>query len=381
MMKVGMLGCGVVGSGVKKILDEGKTEAGSDLQLTRILVKEISEGMDARFTECADDVLDDPDIDVVVECMGGIEPAGSFVEKALAGGKSVVTSNKKMLAEKAARLYALASEHHVCLLDEAACGGGIPWMANLKRIARIEPVSSFQGIFNGTTNYILSRMEKGGADFQDVLKEAQKLGYAERDPSDDIDGVDAANKVVLSCMQAFGVYMPVSAVETFGIRHIQACDFAWAKSHGLTIRLLGTGENHNHTVSAWVMPAFVKADSLYASISANDNVLVSHSETLGTSAFAAPGAGSLPTAHAVVQDLLDLYEGSGARAAVMPAAVMDQSSVKGRYYVRTVNPAVFDDVKQEDAGDALITREISLMDLCARVQKAADEKLFAGVML
>ena len=160
MMKVGMLGWGVVGSGVKKILDEGKTEAGSDLQLTRILVKEISEGMDARFTECADDVLDDPDIDVVVECMGGIEPAGSFVEKALAGGKSVVTSNKKMLAEKAARLYALASEHHVCLLDEAACGGGIPWMANLKRIARIEPVSSFQGIFNGTTNYILSRMEK-----------------------------------------------------------------------------------------------------------------------------------------------------------------------------------------------------------------------------
>ena len=202
-MKIGLLGHGVVGKGVSRICD-----ASEILQIKRILVKDDWELTDPRCTQNVQEILDDPEIDVVVECMGGIEPARSFLMKALQNGKHIVTSNKKMLANCSKELFAEAKKNNVSIHYEATCGGGIPWMASLERILRIDPIDSFRGIFNGTTNYILSRMDEESLEFEPLLKEAQKLGYAEQNPSDDIDGMDVRYKVALSCMKAFKV-MPV----------------------------------------------------------------------------------------------------------------------------------------------------------------------------
>ena len=196
-MKIGLLGHGVVGGGVRKIIDEGATWEVRELEVVRILVKDEVEMTDPRTTMDPDDILNDPQIEVVAECMGGLEPAHTLAKKALQKGKHVVTSNKKMLATYCEDLFETARQNGVTVHYEASCGGGIPWMASLDRTRRVDDIDSFRGIFNGTTNYILSRMYSEGTDFAQMLKEAQKLGYAERDPSDDIDGHDVKYKVVL----------------------------------------------------------------------------------------------------------------------------------------------------------------------------------------
>ena len=240
-MKIGLLGHGVVGSGVTKITDSCRNRKVRRLEVARILVKDEWEMTDPRCTRNIDDILNDPEIEIVAECMGGIEPAHTFVARALESGKHVVTSNKKMFAEKAEELLALAKENGVSIRYEAACGGGIPWMANLERTGRLEQVTGFCGIFNGTTNYIISRMEDTGTSFEDNLAEAQSLGYAERDPSDDIDGHDVCYKTILSALKAFHMYAKPSEVAVSGLRTISQEDFAWAKKNHRAIRLFGNG--------------------------------------------------------------------------------------------------------------------------------------------
>lgn len=354
-MKIGLLGHGVVGSGVRRIIDEGKTQCLSALEIKKILVRNEKDITDAnRMTTDINEILNDPEIDIVVECIGGVEPARTYALEAMKKGKSFVTSNKKMLATCFQELMEIAKENHVSIGYEASCGGGIPWMANLDRTKRIDMITSFRGIFNGTTNFILSKMYQDESEFEEMLKEAQRLGYAEADPSDDIDGFDVRYKVALSCAKAFGKKVDVEAIPVFGIRNIRKCDFMYAKNHGYGIKLVGSADI---TGKAIVIPMFLKQGDVLSSIPLNYNAIESVSDTLGSAMYIGQGAGSLPTAHAVVQDILDAEKKSEENA--YSEYIVDNTGVEGVYYIRTKNRALYDGLIEEEAKDGFLTKRVS----------------------
>lgn len=380
-MKVGLLGHGVVGSGVRKIIDDSNTKETKDLEVVKILVKDKSEVKESRMTLNPDDVLNDPEIEVVVECMGGIEPARSFALQAMQHGKHFVTSNKKMLAASFKDLYECASQNGVTLHYEASCGGGIPWMANLERTKRVDAITSFRGIFNGTTNYILSRMVNEGKDFDELLKEAQSLGYAEKDPTDDIDGFDVRYKVALSCLKAFDLIVEPSSISMYGIRHITKEDVEYCLKNGYVVKMIGKGVKHGGSVEASVMPMFVKNDDVFASIPLNFNAIESDSETLGKAVYIGQGAGSLPTAHAVVQDVIDILNEEKINSENMVDGNVDNNDTLGVYYIRTVNKDVFLDVVDKVGDNVIVTKHISLTQLNQLIEKANDETLFVAEVM
>lgn len=380
-MKVGLLGHGVVGSGVRKIIDDSKTKETKDLEVVKILVKNDSEVSEERMTINPDEVLNDPEIDVVVECMGGIEPARTYALQAMEHGKYFVTSNKKMLASSFKDLYACASKNGVTLHYEASCGGGIPWMANLERTKRIDSITSFRGIFNGTTNYILSRMVNEGKDFDELLKEAQSLGYAEKDPTDDIDGFDVRYKVALSCLKAFDKIVEPSSVSMHGIRHITKEDVDYCLKNDCVVKLIGKGVFNGTSVEASVMPMFVKKDDVFASIPLNFNAIESDSETLGKAVYIGQGAGSLPTAHAVVQDVIDVLNEEKINSDNISESVVDNSKALASYYVRTTNKDAFLDVVDRVGDNVIVTKKISLVELDKLIEKANDENLFVAEVM
>ena len=378
-MKIGLLGHGVVGSGVRKIIDAGETWEVRELEVARILVKDQSEVCDPRMTLSADDILDDPDIDVVCECMGGLEPAHRFVKKALENGKHVVTSNKKMLAAFCAELFETARDHHVTIHYEASCGGGIPWMASLDRTRRVDDIVSFRGIFNGTTNYILDRMKAEGKDFGEMLSLAQKLGYAERDPSDDIDGGDVRSKVALSCAKAFDSIVNVEDIPAFGIRHISALDLLLAASMNKTVKLIGSATYRDDCIQACVIPTFMANEEIFSNIPINFNAIESSSKTLGNAMFVGQGAGSLPTAHAVVQNIIDIWKDQDSEINEKHTKKIDNSERYGIFYIRTNRKQAFAELAEREFGDSiLITKSISVAELTAAVKNADDAGLFVA---
>lgn len=325
-MQVGLLGHGVVGSGVRRIVDGMNADKTACLCIKKILVKDESEMVEERMTQNVEDIILDPEIQLVVECMGGKEPARTFVARALENGKHVVTSNKKMLASFGNELFELAKKNGVKLLYEASVGGGIPWMAELRRIRRIDEIESFEGIFNGTTNYILSRMNAEGCGFDEMLAQAQLLGYAERDPSDDIDGYDVAYKTALSCLAAFDSFVNPEDIPVYGIRNITEKDMEYAGKHGCSIKLLGRGRQNDGILQCSVMPCFVPQGGTFAAVPLNYNAICSVSETLGKAVFTGQGAGSLPTAHAVVQDMIDIATGADIADHVITPCCVDESA-------------------------------------------------------
>ena len=376
-MKIGLLGHGVVGSGVRQIIDEGATWEVRELEVTRILVKDESEMVDPRCTMNADDIINDPEIEIVAECMGGLEPAHTYAKKALQKGKYVVTSNKKMLATYCQDLFETAVANNVTVHYEASCGGGIPWMAALDRIRRVDDIDSFRGIFNGTTNYILERMKKEGTDFDEMLKEAQKLGYAERDPSDDIDGFDVKYKVALSCVKAFDTIQNIDDITTFGIRNIKKADLEYCKANSLTCKLIGTGVYNGDFISACVIPMFLKADDVFSNIPLNYNAIESNSKTLGAATFVGQGAGSLPTAHAVVQNLVDIWKNQDPEINEKHMKLIDNQLHRAVFYIRTRKQTAFNDIiDRRVSSDAFLTRKISLIEAVSAVRTAQDDSLF-----
>ncbi len=376
-MKIGLLGHGVVGSGVTEIIDQGTAAEVRNLEIARILVRTQHEVTEARITTEASEILEDPEIDVIAECMGGLEPAHTYVRTALEHGKSVVSSNKKMLAAYYGELMEIAAKNHVMLRMEAAVGGGIPWMENLMRIRRIEPIESFRGIFNGTTNYILSVMKEEQKEFGEMLKEAQAAGYAERDPGDDIDGADVRSKVMLTCAQAFDALVDPSEIVTYGIRNIRREDLLQAEKINRTIKLIGQAEDRGDSVMAMVMPVMVKDSDYLSRIPSNLNGIESLSRTLGKAGFTGQGAGSLPTAHAMVQDLIDVSEGNREGLRSFRKKPLDLSEKEGIYYIRTAVPEVFGEVVSEklDSG-CLLTEKVAWRDLEALLKRAEDPDLF-----
>lgn len=373
-INVGLLGHGVVGSGVTDIIDglEG-------VSVKAFLVRDLSESDDPRCTTDPSSILEDPKIDIVAECMGGIEPAGTYVLKAIQNGKHVVTSNKKMLAAYANRVFSLAKEKHVRIGFEATCGGGIPWIDNLARIRRIDEISSFQGIFNGTTNYILSRMTEASASFEDMLKDAQQLGYAERDPKDDIDGYDVRYKVMLSALAAFDTLLEEEDIITHGIRTIQEEDIACAEAMDMVCKLVGSAVRAKDSVSAMVMPVFLKKDDPLSAVDLNYNMLTCVSSTLGTASFFGQGAGSLPTAHAVVQDILDIVYGVPKNEEVMRACHVDNQQYTSRYYIRTKKPIIFSTITDHSLSEnSFVTNPVSLVQVEQFIRTAEDDSLFVA---
>ena len=381
-MKIGLLGHGTVGSGVRKIIDEKNTKEVSQLEISKILVRYEKDITDQRMTVDIHDIVEDPDIDVVVECIGGDEPAFSYVQAALFNGKHVVTSNKKMLVNHLGELLETARTRGVSLKYEAACGGGIPWMSNLDRTKRIDDIESFRGIFNGTTNYILSKMSDEGSEFALALKEAQDCGYAEFDPSDDIDGMDTAYKVVLSSCKGFGILANIQDIDIYGIRHISAKDIAYACKHGYVCKLIGLGVKSDRSVSGTVIPTFITKQNIFATIPANFNAIESDSKTLGKMTYVGQGAGSYPTAHAVVQDLIDLVLHQDTEVSFGVSVCVDNKSRVSSFYVRSVNLNRMEEVIEERIDeDTCITKRMSFVELASVMKTLEDDAVFVAEVM
>ncbi|MCY0875799.1 MAG: homoserine dehydrogenase [Firmicutes bacterium] len=312
---IGLLGCGTVGSGVIDLLakraDRIEELTGLRPQITRILVRDVHKPRDvnvppSQLTTQATDILEDPNISVVIETIGGIEPARSFVLAALRAGKHVITANKDMIAEYGEEILAAAEKAQVDILFEAAVGGAIPLIRPLKESLTANVITELNGILNGTTNYILSKMTSTGAEFADVLQEAQDLGYAERDPSSDIDGLDAARKLAILATIAFQTTVSLDDIQITGIRSITAADVRYANELGAVIKLLATGCDEGGDVRLQVGPALVEKSHPLARVDDAFNALFIHGDAAGDLMFFGRGAGSLPTASAIVGDVIEV---------------------------------------------------------------------------
>ena len=358
-MKIGLLGFGVVGRGVYEI-----TQGRDDMQVVKVLCLEDVNLPDAESVKDIKLIVEDESIDTVVEAMGGLHPAYEFVRAAIEAGKNVVTSNKALVCSFYDELLPLAKEKGVSFRSTAAVGGGIGWLSELERARRVQSFKEVGGIMNGTCNYILDNMTRFGLDYADVLKQAQKLGYAEANPSTDVDGIDTWHKVILSCNIAFGVSLDKTTVPVAGIRNIQAQDVENFKAHGLVCKLISTGKRTENGYSAYVHPTLVKSGELEAAVPMNYNLITFVGETSDRMSFYGQGAGRYPTAYNVVQDLVDVLEGKGFYAPYGETVASDNSEELS-WYVRG-------DWKGEAAevwGNAVVTKAVSVADMHAWIKE------------
>jgi homoserine dehydrogenase len=313
-VRVGLLGCGTVGGGVLRLLRENSeylsSRIGAELVVTKVLVRSPDKD---RVPECEREWLTTdpeavlgPEVDVVVEVMGGEAPTLDYLERAIAGGKSVVTANKLLIAKHGPALVERAINAGVDLAFEASVGGGIPVIRTLREALTSDWVTSVHGILNGTCNYILTRMRDGGVSFDAAVAEAQAKGYAEADPSLDVDGHDAAQKLVVMSMLAFGAKVDPSEVPVEGIRDIDQLDFRFAERFGFTIKHLAIGRDFGERISLYARPTLVPATSVLANIDDVLNGVLIQGKALGPCLLVGRGAGDMPTAVSVVADVVDV---------------------------------------------------------------------------
>ena len=301
-MNIAVLGCGTVGGGVVEIIDN-RMPASSTLQVTHLLDLRHKEG-ETRYAESIDEICSSADVDVVVEAMGGIEPAHEFILKALNAGKHVVTSNKAVVSTYFKEFVDAANANKVGLFLEATAGGGVPWIHNIMRVKRIDKITKFSGIINGTSNFIIDKMEKENADFGETLKLAQEKGYAEANPSADIDGDDVKAKSMISASIAFNT-LCTSDIPTSGIRNLTADDISAFKEMGCRVRMICRGTVKDTRYCVTVEPQICQETTLEANTPGYFNTVSLTGETIGELKFFGAGAGALPTANAIVQDVLD----------------------------------------------------------------------------
>jgi len=321
-LNIGLVGLGTVGRGVADILGRGAADierrAGRPLRVHAALVRDAGRatawrderGHRFEILTDADALLDDPDIDIVCELAGGEEPALGWTRRALAGGKHVVTANKALIATHGESLFALAQEHGVSLRFEAAIAGGIPIVKALSEGLAGNRIEWLAGIINGTGNYILSEMTSHGREFADALGDAQALGYAEADPTFDVEGIDAAHKLAILASIAFGAPLEFDGVMTEGISAIERADVAFAAELGYRIKHLGVARRRAEGLELRVHPTLVPAGRLLASVDGVMNAVVVHGDAVGSTLYYGAGAGSGPTGSSVVADLIDIARGS-----------------------------------------------------------------------
>lgn len=306
-MNVALLGYGTVGHGIHEILSRSCDTDISTLQITHILIRKGKENILPIMCDDIQDILNDDEVDIVVEVMGGLQPAYSYIMRALKAHKHVVTANKAVVAKHFRELLETAQENNVKFMFEASTVGGIPWIQSIQKVKRIDHIYSIKGIFNGTTNYILDQMLKKSSTFEVALQKAQELGYAERDPSADIDGIDIRNKLMISVALAFDTNPPED-IDTFGIRTIQKNDMEYFKSLDKVVKLIAYSRIHHDTGECVVEPILYPIQSVEANVPDNFNLACIYGETIGELKFYGQGAGKLPTANAVIQDMLDIVE-------------------------------------------------------------------------
>lgn len=381
-MVIALFGFGTVGKGVYDILQEN-----AEMQIKYVLDKREIPELGNKLTSDLNQILSDPEVDTVIELIGGLHPAYEFVTAALKAGKNVVSANKLLISLHYSELISLALENKVSFRFSASCGGGIPWLPNLSRAGRVSKIDRVHGIMNGTTNYILDAMDTLGGEFAASLAEAQKLGFAEADPSSDIDGLDTRHKTTLSANIAFGVAIDDEKVDAFGIRRVAMADIRAAKENGYVLKLLGTAKKVGEgdlSVAAFVEPTMVPADLPEANIHGCDNIIGFDGSHIGKTHFIGAGAGRYPTGYAVAQDCVDISLGLGGlyneRAEILPIA---NELACHRYYVRTdfCEDSFFASLQKKPWGEGVITEEVSVRamhDFAARAIAAGKTVFIAG---
>lgn len=348
-IKTALLGLGTVGGGVYKLVQRQKEEmvkkSGANLEITRILVHNMNkqrEGVDASLlTDNWKEIVEDPEISIVIEVMGGIEPAKTMILEALCAGKNVVTANKDLVAVHGRELLDAAQENQVDFLFEAAVAGGIPIIRPLKQCLAANEIDEVIGIVNGTTNYILTKMFEDGMDFSEALAKATELGYAEADPTADVEGLDAGRKVAILASIAFHSRVVFDDVYTEGITKISAKDVAYAKEFGSVIKLLGVAHNREDGIEVAVYPMMLPKNHPLASVRDSFNAVFVHGDALDDAMFYGRGAGELPTASAVMGDVIDIIRdiqfsctGRISCTCYKNTPVKSSDDVKNKFFVR-----------------------------------------------
>ena len=368
-MNIGLLGFGVVGRGVYEI-----TEKRDDMQVKKVLCLEDINLPDAQSVKDIKLIVEDPDIDTVVEAMGGLHPAYEFVRAAIEAGKNVVTSNKALVCTFYDELLPLAKEKGVSFRSTAAVGGGIGWLSELERSRRVQKIKEVGGIMNGTCNYILDNMTRFGLDYADVLKQAQKLGYAEANPSTDVDGIDTWHKLILSSNIGFGVSLDRENVPAAGISRISADDIVNFKTHGYVCKLVSTGKNYGDKCAAYVQPTLFPMTALEAAVPTNFNLITLDGDVSGRQSFYGQGAGRYPTAYNVVQDCVSILSGRGFYCPYGFKTAIDNSETL-RYYVR----GGWDGEAEETWDAAVVTKPVAVSEMHAWLKNHPDAFIAAIV--
>lgn len=378
-MNIGLLGCGVVGGGILDFC-AGR----EDLTVTKVLVRRPRPDLGALAVTDIADIVNDEAIGIVAEVMGGLHPAYEYICAAMKAGKHVVTANKAVISAYYPELTGLARECGVSLRCTAAVGGGIPWLTNLERCKRLDSICELGGIMNGTTNFIMDAMHASPVSFPEILKQAQELGYAEADPSADIDGDDVRRKLTISANIAFDALVQEEDIPMFGIRTVTDGDIRAFKAHGFVCKLLATAKAAEGGVCAFIEPTLVDSHDLEAAVPKNFNLITYCGEKVGRHSFFGQGAGRYPTAFNAVEDCLDIVAGKPGfyTQAMKPAPVLCGGEAHP-YYVRTACPDAFlQSVTVEQWGDGVVTACVSVEEMLrwGRVQLAKDPGCFlAGI--
>ena len=397
MINVAVLGYGTVGSGVVEVINTNhesiNKRAGQEINVKYVLDLRDFPGdlVEKILVHDYEQIVNDPEVDIVVEVMGGVEPAYTFVKKALLAGKNVCTSNKALVADKGRELMDIAREKSINFLFEASCGGGIPIIRVINSSLTGDEIDEVTGILNGTTNYMLYKMSTEGCEFDTVLKEAQQKGYAEADPTADVEGYDACRKIAILSSLAYSEYFDYKDIYTEGITKITPEDMEYAAKLGRTIKLLGTSRrNADGTCYAMVAPFLIGRDSPLYSVNDVFNAVFVHGNMLGDAMFYGSGAGKLPTASAVVGDIVDaakhLHTNIFTNWNSTPAKLRPLDQVSGRFFVRVKKEAaeeakeVFENAEmicldQLPEECAFITTDMTQGEFCAKAEKLGDKVL------
>lgn len=397
MINVAVLGYGTVGSGVVEVINTNhesiNKRAGQEINVKYVLDLRDFPGdpVEKILVHDYEQIVNDPEVDIVVEVMGGVEPAYTFVKKALLAGKNVCTSNKALVADKGRELMDIAREKSINFLFEASCGGGIPIIRVINSSLTGDEIDEVTGILNGTTNYMLYKMSTEGCEFDTVLKEVQQKGYAEADPTADVEGYDACRKIAILSSLAYSEYFDYKDIYTEGITKITPEDMEYAAKLGRTIKLLGTSRrNADGTCYAMVAPFLIGRDSPLYSVNDVFNAVFVHGNMLGDAMFYGSGAGKLPTASAVVGDIVDaakhLHTNIFTNWNSTPAKLRPLEQVSGRFFVRVKKEAaeeakeVFENAEmicldQLPEECAFITTDMTQGEFCAKAEKLGDKVL------
>ena len=382
---IGLMGLGVIGRGVSQVMlsktEDLSEKLGCPLTLKRVLDCDVSQKSkagipDDMFTTDVDDILQDPEIDIVIEVIGGDTDAYRFIKEAFSHGKHVVTANKEVVAKHGPELLSLAAKNNVELRHEASVGGGIPIINPLKQDLQANCISAITAIINGTTNYIVTRMAKEGADFSTVLKQAQELGYAEANPSNDIEGIDAVYKLAILATFAFRTEVHPDDVYREGISGLSARDFRYANEFGYAIKLLAIAKQESDSVQVRVHPALIPKDFLLANVDGVFNAIEVEGDLTGKVIFYGRGAGPQPTSSAIIADVLKIAQ--NIRLGIPPKSqpvitrakiIKPITDIETRYYIRMT----IDDKAGVLAKISQILGDNSI-SIASAIQKEANEK-------